>query len=880
MIRKCLFFIIIFFISIVSAQAATYYVKNGGNDALSGADDANAWATIAKVMTSAGSGDTIYFKRGSIWREQLTIPASGITLDAYGTGDKPIISGADVISGSWSVHSGNIYKISLDATVYQIFDDGAWAILAHEPDGNGNTTWFLADSSQNSCYLIGESGNDMTYSEAQIIGASVATREQQWFRNLYKIQSYSTVTDLITLVNDGRSGSSSTGHTWHDYSGAFKRVEYWLADKLLFLDSENEWFYDEDANMLYVYQTGGGSPAGTWEYTTRRYGIYADTKDNLTIQNIQIEKAIMGVELRDCLNFDVNNNDILDIGTQRYIIFDSGYDVENGNTSIGLRIYGPDDRESALNHVSYNGEVYENNFTDIYENGIRVSDYHSIYIHDNTITNTATIGESVGWGSHSGSSYAITAGAAWSGDDSKVSYNELTNVGSFGISFGRNAIISHNTITNAVAYFGDSGSIYSGFDDQGLIEYNIIDMTDGKDNYGNTKTGIYLDGSMQDTVLDHNNITGAGICMFAHGGTNNTFTNNTCIDYYYWGGILITAWRNWFEDDNLIESVVITGNTLRTQYSLETANYPYHIALANWFVTNQNPIEDWFDDPSDFDNNKYYPDGTYAFYNYEPVGYSHYYNFTGWQAATGFDVNSIISGIETSGTVLSYYGGNISEVQVVEGGKTIDYTIAGDTWVPTLGEDNAITDAFIAGITCTSDVQPAGFAAQVAPTITYDDFTRVSDTVFRLTLNAVPGYDIDSNETWQTIIPDSATTGTNEPITAYPDITISMVADEPATVTGLRITYDPAGPKMVYEEAPEVFTFTKNADADVTVVFTLKITNGEVVEIQWGDGDRTVCTGTGANVAYTHTYADAAEYSITFYADIENLLGFWEGDYE
>jgi hypothetical protein len=61
------------------AEAATYFVKNGGSDAADGLSDANAWANISKVNSTAFSaGDTINFRRGSTWTgTTLVIDSSG-----------------------------------------------------------------------------------------------------------------------------------------------------------------------------------------------------------------------------------------------------------------------------------------------------------------------------------------------------------------------------------------------------------------------------------------------------------------------------------------------------------------------------------------------------------------------------------------------------------------------------------------------------------------------------------------------------------------------------------------------------------------------------------------------------------------------------------
>jgi hypothetical protein len=94
---------------------STYYVSNpGGDDGNSGLSELLPWLTVNKVNISSFSpGDSILFKRGSTWREQLTVPSSGsagnpITFGTYSTGAKPRITGADVLSTSgWSLAGGS-----------------------------------------------------------------------------------------------------------------------------------------------------------------------------------------------------------------------------------------------------------------------------------------------------------------------------------------------------------------------------------------------------------------------------------------------------------------------------------------------------------------------------------------------------------------------------------------------------------------------------------------------------------------------------------------------------------------------------------------------------------------------------------------------------
>ena len=115
---------LIFVLIILNSISATNYYVNASKPCTGdGTSEANAWCSVANVSgASFNPGDNIYFARGEEWREQLTIPNSGnsthqITFSAYGTGDKPIINGADLITSgsSWSQTSlwKTVFNVSL-----------------------------------------------------------------------------------------------------------------------------------------------------------------------------------------------------------------------------------------------------------------------------------------------------------------------------------------------------------------------------------------------------------------------------------------------------------------------------------------------------------------------------------------------------------------------------------------------------------------------------------------------------------------------------------------------------------------------------------------------------------------------------------------------
>ena len=102
-ILGCFIFLIIMITSQTFAGSIYYVDSTNGKDLNYGLSPETAWQNINKVNDwSFFPGDSILFKRGEIWREQLNVSSSGIvgepiTFGAYGKGDKPIINGADSI---------------------------------------------------------------------------------------------------------------------------------------------------------------------------------------------------------------------------------------------------------------------------------------------------------------------------------------------------------------------------------------------------------------------------------------------------------------------------------------------------------------------------------------------------------------------------------------------------------------------------------------------------------------------------------------------------------------------------------------------------------------------------------------------------------------
>jgi hypothetical protein len=84
----------------------TYYVDPAGSDSNNGISSSTPWQTISKVNAQTFlPGDQILFKAGGTWSGNLVLSGSGttaapITVNVYGTGNKPVINGGGLVNGS------------------------------------------------------------------------------------------------------------------------------------------------------------------------------------------------------------------------------------------------------------------------------------------------------------------------------------------------------------------------------------------------------------------------------------------------------------------------------------------------------------------------------------------------------------------------------------------------------------------------------------------------------------------------------------------------------------------------------------------------------------------------------------------------------------
>lgn len=124
-----------------------------------------------------------------------------------------------------------------------------------------------------------------------------------------------------------------------------------------------------------------------------------------------------------------------------------------------------------------------------------------------------------------------------------------------------------------------------------------------------------------------------------------------------------------------------------------------------------------------------------------------------------------------SGTIAS----GATEEDIVTGGLTVILTLTNDTWVAAGATFEAQRQAILDGLV-SAQSEDAGWNEEVIPNLAVTTVVRTSDTVCTVTLTAIAGYEITTNELVSATIPSAALTSGAE-LSAPPSFTIEASAD-------------------------------------------------------------------------------------------------------
>lgn len=299
------FYVFLFGLSLLglNASATNYYVSTAGSDAATGTSPATAWQTLTNVNnTNFVPGDSIFFRRGDVFRGQVAPKTSGtaaasIVFDAYGTGAAPVISGAVALTTGWSVESGAVWKVDASSynTIRQVFTNGQKRFFSRHPNSG---FLFVTAAVSGTAFTVNNAA--VTGQSAPFFaGSSIAIRAKEWYWYNRDVASVSgnTVTSTSVIPDNADANEG-----FYFYGGR------------AMIDTAGEWSYDAATKTLYYQSTSGTDNPGAYvEASVFSYGFNLAGRNYITVRNLAVEKqALSGFYLERSSNEVLENLTIRD----------------------------------------------------------------------------------------------------------------------------------------------------------------------------------------------------------------------------------------------------------------------------------------------------------------------------------------------------------------------------------------------------------------------------------------------------------------------------------------------------------------------------------------------------------------------------------------
>jgi len=411
----------------VSSVATVYYVDSAaGSDSNNGTSTSAPWKTLAHVSShSYAAGDQILLKKGSTWREQMSVPSSGasgkpITIGAYGSGSPPLINGADLVSG-WSGYSGFIYRASISWTPSHVWYNGAVLTKASSLSGVSSASmWYYASGS----LYIWAPGN------ANPSGHAVEADRRSRAIDIIS-RSYITI--------DGLSMKNSTSSLVAPYNAAHITVQ----NSAL----KNAW--------VGVYATAASPYLVVDKCTFIVDSGYIGARDFVLVSSTTADNPI------------VSNNVIGNTGGYVVIMFN---DVNNAQAYGNVMTGSGGGIETAATTRTVSGASFHDNA--IFASDQRLVDGESIKIRGTPpYTASATVYRNY----IQGGAYTWDGIGGWYAVNSKVYGNIVMNCTHYGIQFTLNS--TNNVFSNNTIYKNTTAGIALYTNGSAEVENNIIQLS-------------------------------------------------------------------------------------------------------------------------------------------------------------------------------------------------------------------------------------------------------------------------------------------------------------------------------------------------------------------------------------------------------------------
>lgn len=558
-----IFLSLLLLVSSIKSYCTNYYFSTSGNDANVGTTNMSPFKTITKLNTlPLVAGDTVFFKSGEVFRGQITVSASGnalqpIVFAAYGVGNAPIISGAELVTGF--TLNGSKYEKTLTQKTNNFFVSDKEQILARYP----NTGRYLALDSAQKTYL--KDAELASLPSNFINNSRICIHTAQWcwektntanYNNAEKI-TYTTATNLAAIANYG----------------------YFLYDNINLLDTANEWKFDSTTMLLSYMPANGINPNSV----TCEVAVYTDgmkltgNASYITIMNLMFDKQMnAGISTASINNKYIYVDGCSFYRQYNYGFYDRGKYNQVANSffrecdGFGILVTGTGAGNTVVHHNTFrNIGPYRNSGigTEINLTAIKFAFVDSCHAHHNDIDSTGYCGISADGGYHIVEKNIIKNAMLLNNDGAAL---KSFAVASHHITYRNNFITSSDGNTEGTYNPNFSTpAIYFDFNvNNCLIQDNTI--------YGRNQKAIFQNAGNYNNSIIGNNIHGAnyGIDLNGHPNANTADTIN---GYTIKRNSIFL--RNSFE---YIYRQVDFSNTFN--YGLIDSNYYFQPYAANKFI--------------------------------------------------------------------------------------------------------------------------------------------------------------------------------------------------------------------------------------------------------------------------------------------------------
>ncbi|MEQ9290050.1 MAG: right-handed parallel beta-helix repeat-containing protein [Cyclobacteriaceae bacterium] len=505
----------------VSCFDGVFYVSKEGDDSNEGTATA-PFLTIQRAANEMLEGETCIIGEG-VYRETIN-PQSDHVVFKAADGEKVTISAFDEI-GSWTLHNGSVYVADLPVSL----GDHNLVMYGNKPM---NLARWPNKSNFEPFDLQAEkgTGTDTEISNAAIPDQDFESGGVLWFLGKSRWTSWRR---KISSNPAGGIGYATLPGDWflggsHNPSNG---GEYILLNSLKALDVEGEWYVNGTDKKVYFRAPGSEDLSGKKvEVRQRITAFQIDGKTGIEIEGVKIMGG--NIVLGNAKNCVIKNCEIL-YGNHSIASEGNGHQqsFRPGTASIDMG-------NNATDNV-----IESNNIQWGSGSGIIVRGTNNI-IKNNYIGNFNYLG-------------SYEAPIRLSGKN-QVLFNEIYNAGRDAINGGGNgAEIAYNNIHHSNLINDDCGGIYmccGKFGDTRIHHNWIHDITSRNENYSSYKaTGVYLDNTTEDVVVDHNVLWGlewAGI-QINWAGTNLRIYNNTIWSTDAPNSSSMGRWVNGYEFSNV-----------------------------------------------------------------------------------------------------------------------------------------------------------------------------------------------------------------------------------------------------------------------------------------------------------------------------------------